>query len=67
MLYEGRMREPEPLFIPDEEVTEVSILDAANRLIEGFPRMLSLPKVEVKKIMSLEDMIDKLATASPKR
>lgn len=61
MLYEGTTRDPEPLFIPDASVTAISIHKAAQTLIEGFPQMARLPKVEVKKIMSLEEMIGNLS------
>lgn len=61
MLYEGTPRELEPLYIPDPSVTPASLRSAAQMLIDGFPSTLILPKVEVKKIISLEDMIDKLA------
>ena len=60
-LYEGTPRELETLFIPDPTVTSGSLRAAAQTLIDGFPATLVLPKVEVKKIISLEEMIDKLA------
>ena len=61
MLYEGTPRELEPLYIPDPSATPASLRSAAQTLIDGLPSTLVLPKVEVKKIISLEDMIDKLA------
>lgn len=61
MLYEGTPREMEPLYIPDPSATPASLRSAAQMLIDGFPSTLILPKVEVKKIISLEDMIDKMA------
>lgn len=60
-LYEGTPRELEPLYIPDPSVTPTSLRSAAQTLIDGFPATLILPKVEVKKIVSLEEMIDRLA------
>jgi segregation and condensation protein A len=60
-LYEGLWREPEPVFLPDSAVTQDSLRAAADRLIEGFPQELALPKVAVKKTVSLEETIDKLA------
>ena len=60
-LYEGTPRDMEPLYIPDPSVTPSGLRGAAQMLIDGFPSTLVLPKVEVKKIISLEDMIDKLA------
>jgi len=60
-LYEGDTPEQEPLFIPDAAVTAASLREAAQTLINGFPQTLSLPKVEVKKIMTLEQMIDTMS------
>lgn len=60
-LYEGNAPEPEPLFIPDDAVTPASLREAAQVLINGFPTTLTLPKVEVKKIMSLEEMIEQMS------
>jgi segregation and condensation protein A len=61
MLFEGNPPALEPLFLPDASATLQSLRTAAQTLIEGFPSTLTLPKVAVKKIMSLEEMIDKLA------
>ena len=61
MLYEGRPQELEPLYIPDPSVTATSLRGAAQTLIDGFPATLVLPKVEVKKIISLEEMINTMA------
>ncbi len=60
-LWDGRAPEPEPLFIPDASATATSLRAAAHALIVGFPMALALPKVSVKKIMSLEEVIEKLA------
>ena len=61
VLYEGRPQELEPLYIPDSSVTATSLRGAAQTLIDGFPATLVLPKVEVKKIISLEEMINTMA------
>lgn len=60
-LPEGSARELEPLFVPDPMVSVASLRSAAQTLIDGFPSTLTLPKVEVKKIVSLEEMIDRMA------
>ncbi len=60
-LYEGSAPEPLPMFIPDTAVTAASLHQAAQTLINGFPQTLALPKVEVKKIMTLEQMIDTMS------
>jgi len=59
-LYEGVSPEPEPLFMPDA-TTPGSLRAAAQTLIDGFPTTLALPRVAVKKIISLEEMIEQLA------
>lgn len=60
-LYEGDTPEPQPQFIPDSSVTSASLYQAAQMLIQGFPATLSLPKVQVKKIMTLEEMIETMS------
>ncbi len=60
MLYEGSSPEPDPLFVPDKAITPQSLLEAARTLMQGFPQLAVLPKVAVKKIVSLEEMIGKL-------
>ena len=60
-LFEGAAPALPPLFLPDDSIAAAGVRAAAQALIEGFPSMLVLPKVAVKKIMSLEEMIDKLA------
>ena len=57
-LPEGTPQELEPLFIPDLTVTPAALRSAAQTLIEGFPTTLTLPKVAVRKIISLEEMIE---------
>ena len=60
-LYEGTVPKTLPIFAPDTSVTPESLRAAARALVAGFPTTLSLPKVVVGKIVSLEEMIDKLA------
>jgi segregation and condensation protein A len=61
MLHEGRMREFEPVFVPDSSTTQNALYTMARFLIEGFPQVAALPKVAVKKIVSLEETIERLA------
>jgi len=61
MLCEGGVPEPEPLFIPDASISAASLREAAQALMLGFPQMSVLPKVAVKKIISLEEMIERMA------
>lgn len=60
-LYEGNAPLPEPLYVPDASVTAASLREAAQVLIAGFPTTLMLPKVAVKKIMSLEEAIEAMS------
>ena len=62
MLQEGYYREPDPLFLPDKSVTLHLLSQTAQMLMEEFPQTPSLPKVIVKKIVSLEEMIQKLSS-----
>ena len=59
-LYEGISRDPEPVFVPDRSLTPESLYAAAQALIQGFPQAVMLPKVSIKKIVSLEETIGKL-------
>ncbi len=61
-LPEGAEPTEEPLFIPDASITTASLRAAAQTLIDGFPSVRTLPKVEVRKIRSLEETIQDLAT-----
>lgn len=61
VLYEGAWREQTSLFLPDEAATLESLRSAADALIASFPQTLALPKVEVQKTVSLEDMIANLS------
>ncbi len=61
MLYEGNIPEPEPLFIPDATMTTEALRAAAQALIDGFPQALTLTQVNVKKVVSIEEMIEQLA------
>ncbi len=60
-LYPGELPEQEPMYVQDATVTLSSIQLAVYRIIEGFPKIVSLPSVAVKKIISLEEMIVKMS------
>ena len=60
-LHEGKPIELPPLYIKDDSVTLQSLKAAAQTLIDGFPQNITLPKVAVKKIISLEEMIERMA------
>lgn len=50
----------DPVFTPGQEITQNSLLEAAERLITSFPTPEKLHEVVVDKVMSLEDMITTL-------
>lgn len=60
-LHAGEMPEREPMYVPDITVTPMSIQAAVYKLIEGFPKIITLPSVAVKKIISLEEMISRMS------
>ena len=60
-LHEGNTPQPDALFLFDASITADSLRTAAQGLIDEFPKSIALPKVGVKKIISLEEMIEKLA------
>jgi segregation and condensation protein A len=60
-LYEGVIKDPAPLFVPDASVTPQHLYEAVQAVIQGFPQFAELPRVTVKKIISLEEMIDTLS------
>ncbi len=48
------------VFLPDEQITKDSMMTFARSAIGAMPQKVFLPKVEVRKVISLEEMIDKL-------
>jgi len=59
-LYEGTPPSQEPYFLPDATITIENLAAASLALIQGFPQSLTLPKVAVKQIVSIEEMINRL-------
>lgn len=51
----------EPVFSPHISITKESIRMAAGRVLESVPTTEPMPKAMVKKVMSLEEMIDTLS------
>lgn len=49
------------VFSPSNEISRSSIGNAVKGIIESLPKKENLPKVIVQKIISLEDMIERLA------
>lgn len=50
----------DPLFLPDLYCTGDSIREAMYRVISELPQKEEKPKVQLKKVISLEEMIDRL-------
>jgi segregation and condensation protein A len=50
----------EPIFVPSQLVTTMSMRDAALSVIRSIPKVEKLPEVEVKKVMSIEEMLVRL-------
>lgn len=51
-----------PVFAPDQETAPAPLRAAIAGVIARFPKAIELPKVVVKKIMSIEEMMDRLRT-----
>jgi len=48
------------VFLPDEQITKDSMMTFARGVLGKLPQKVFLPNVEVKKVISIEEMIDKL-------
>jgi len=48
------------VFLPDEQITRDSMMTFAKGVLGSIPKKTFLPEVEVKKVISLEEMIEKL-------
>lgn len=62
MFPKGQSRVREAVFAPSEEIKTQSIFDAIHDAIMRFPKKVALPKLMVKKVISLEEVMDRLAT-----
>lgn len=49
------------VFAPDRETTATGLLGAINRVIAAFPKPEKLPEAIVKKVVSLDEMMERLA------
>jgi segregation and condensation protein A len=62
VIFEKEPRKNEVVvFSPDSKTDPESLLAALERVIESLPKKEALPKVLVRKVVSLEEMIEKLA------
>jgi segregation and condensation protein A len=48
------------IFLPDEQITKESMMTFAHGALDKVPKKVFLPEVEVKKVISIEEMISKL-------
>jgi segregation and condensation protein A len=48
------------IFLPDERITKDSMMTYAREVLNKMPKKVFLPKVEVKKVISIEEMLDRL-------
>jgi segregation and condensation protein A len=48
------------VFLPDEQITKESMMTFARNVLGAMPKKIFLPNVEVRKVISIDEMIDKL-------
>ena len=48
------------IFLPDEQITRESMMTFVRNVLGAMPQKVFLPKVEVRAVISIEEMIDKL-------
>jgi len=48
------------VFLPDERITKENMMAFASDALGRIPKKIFLPEVEVKKVISIDEMIDKL-------
>ncbi|MFA7285330.1 MAG: segregation/condensation protein A [Candidatus Paceibacterota bacterium] len=48
------------VFLPDAQITQESMMTFASTLLNKIPKKNLIPQVEIKKVISIEEMIDKL-------
>lgn len=58
----GHTRTREVVFAPTQEINIPAIVLAMRDIIAHFPKKIMLPRVIVKKVISLEEMMDRLTT-----
>lgn len=51
----------EPVFTPTPEISTVSLLTSVKGVINSFPKLEKIPQLAIKKIISLEEVIEDLA------
>ena len=57
----GQSHTREVFFAPSEEIKTESIYSAIREVVARFPKKITLPKILVKKVVSLEEVMSRLA------
>lgn len=57
-----KQRTREAIFSPDESMNLLSLVSAIKDLIKSLPKKENIPKAMIKKVISLEEMIDSLSS-----
>jgi segregation and condensation protein A len=52
---------PPQFFAPDAQMTSLGIHEGAIRVLEALPKKVALPKATIKKVVSIEEMMNRLA------
>ena len=52
----------DPLFTPTAQITRGAMHEAIARVLNNLPKKEVLPQHEIRKVMSIEEMLDKLST-----
>lgn len=60
VIYLRTEKSTQPIFTPSKEITKQSILESIRSVISAFPAPEKLPTKTVRKVMSLEETIEKL-------
>ena len=48
------------VFLPDDQITKESMMTFVRDLLDSMPKKVFLPEAEVRQVVSIEEMIDKL-------
>jgi len=48
------------IFLPDEQITKESMMTFARDVLGAMPKKIFMPEVEIRAVISIEEMIDKL-------
>lgn len=60
IIFSPLARKISPVFSPDESITLANMLNSAREVLKNLPKSESMPKAVVKKIISLEEVIENL-------